>query len=243
MKEKPNYYAIIPATVRYDTRLKANEKLLYGEITALTEKTGECWASNSYFANLYSVSPSAISKWIKNLSDCNYIKTDYIYKNNSKEIEKRVIKMVLPNINRGIDKSTRGVLINGVGGYCQKDKDNTTSINTTSINIKEIYKEKKTQFKKPTLNELKEYVKNNNLKIDEEYFMDHYNANGWLVGKSKMKDWKATARNWNRRNKKQTEKGRYESATTQAIKAVMSGEYVMDEEILPRFDMEEYINE
>ena len=30
--------------------------------------------------------------------------------------------------------------------------------------------------------------------------MDYYNSNGWLVGKSKMKDWKATARNWNRRN-------------------------------------------
>ncbi len=134
MKEKPSYYAIIPANVRYDTRLKANEKLLYGEITALTEKTGECWASNNYFANLYSVDPSAISKWIKNLNDCNYIKTDCIYKNNSKEIEKRVIKMVLTNINRGIDKFTRGVLTNEGEGYCQKDKDNNTSNNNTSVN-------------------------------------------------------------------------------------------------------------
>lgn len=197
MKEKPNYYAIIPATVRYDTRLKANEKLLYGEITALTEKTGECWASNSYFSNLYSVDPSAISKWIKNLNDCNYIKTDYIYKKNSKEIEKRVIKMVLPNINRGIDKFTRGVLTNEGEGYCQKDKENTTSNNTTSNNIKEIYKEK---FCKPTIEELKEFTKEHNLKIDEEYFLDYYNSNGWLVGKNKMKDWKATVRNWNRRN-------------------------------------------
>lgn len=162
MKEKPNYYAIIPATVRYDTRLKANEKLLYGEITALAEKTGECWASNSYFANLYSVDPSAISKWIKNLNDCNYIKTDCIYKNNSKEIERRVIKMVLPNIKRGIDKSTRGVLTNGVEGYCQKDKDNTTSTNTTSINnIKEIYKENKIEY-----NEIVDYL---NLKTNSSY--------------------------------------------------------------------------
>lgn len=41
--EQPNYYAIIPACVRY-AKIKANAKLLYGEITALANKTGECYA-------------------------------------------------------------------------------------------------------------------------------------------------------------------------------------------------------
>ena len=47
---KPNYYAIIPAEVRYNEKLTANSKLLFGEITALTNKTGVCWANNKYFA-------------------------------------------------------------------------------------------------------------------------------------------------------------------------------------------------
>lgn len=67
MKEQPNYYAIIPASVRYCKELSANEKLLYGEITALTNKEGYCWASNDYFANLYKVESRTVRRWLGNL--------------------------------------------------------------------------------------------------------------------------------------------------------------------------------
>ena len=51
MSDKPNFYAILPAFVRYDTELSANAKLLYSEITSLCNEKGFCWATNSYFAN------------------------------------------------------------------------------------------------------------------------------------------------------------------------------------------------
>ena len=50
--ERPSYYSIIPATVRYDKRLKAYERLMFSEITALSNKYGYCTAPNSYFASL-----------------------------------------------------------------------------------------------------------------------------------------------------------------------------------------------
>jgi len=69
----PTFYAIIPANVRYCKGLKANAKLLYGEITALCNKDGFCWAENSYFAQLYEVSEETISRWISDLKRFGFI--------------------------------------------------------------------------------------------------------------------------------------------------------------------------
>lgn len=132
MEEKPNYYSIIPAEVRYDKELRASEKLLYGEITALAQKTGECWAGNNYFCKLYDVKPNAVATWIRDLKKRGYIKVDYIY--NGKEIEKRVIKICDIQKDSTYSQKDRGVLSKKIGGYSQKGEDNNTSINNTSIN-------------------------------------------------------------------------------------------------------------
>lgn len=65
--EQINYYAIIPATIRYNKELKFAERLLYGEITALTNKKGYCFATNRYFSELYNVTVETISRWISHL--------------------------------------------------------------------------------------------------------------------------------------------------------------------------------
>ena len=202
--EQPNYYAILPSSVRYDNRLKPNEKLLYSEITALSNKTGLCYATNKYFADLYSVETETISRWISHLKKLNYIDIEIVYKNDTKEIDKRIIKIngipIDQNINTYIPNNQEGCYKNNQEGIDEKVKENNTSINNTSINIKEnIYKRK--VFKKPTLDELREYCASASLSVDCQYFYDYYESNGWMVGKNKMKDWKATLRNWGRRLK------------------------------------------
>lgn len=124
MQDKPNYYAIIPACVRYDSTLKDKAKLLYGEITALSNLYGYCFSSNKYFADLYGVSSSYISLLIKDLINKGYIESRFIYKEGTQQILNRYLTIV-----KG------GYLTNVKEGIQQKLKDNNTRDNNTSINI------------------------------------------------------------------------------------------------------------
>ena len=72
-ENKVSYYAIIPASVRYDEELTDKAKLLYGEITALSNKQGYCFATNKYFANLYKCTNRAIQNAIFILQENGYI--------------------------------------------------------------------------------------------------------------------------------------------------------------------------
>lgn len=89
--EKPSYYVLIPANVRYDKDLSSNAKLLYGEIMALCNKDGYCCETNDYFAKLYNLTQVSVSRLIKNLKEKKYIETEIIYKEGTNQIDKRYI--------------------------------------------------------------------------------------------------------------------------------------------------------
>lgn len=122
-----SYYAIIPANVRYDSNIQANAKLLYGEITALCNERGYCWASNAYFAELYKVSKTSVSNWISNLQKQGYISVELIYKENSKEIENRYIKIVNDPIKENLGRYPKN-LNDPIQKNCN---GNSTNKNTT----------------------------------------------------------------------------------------------------------------
>ena len=60
---------------------------------------------------------------------------------------------------------------------------------------------KRTEFVPPTVDDVRNYCKENSYSIDPECFVNYYTSNGWLVGKNKMKDWKAAVRTWQRKEK------------------------------------------
>lgn len=65
--QRPAYWAVLPATVRYDKELPASAKLIYAEISALSGKTGFCFASNDYLMQLFDVSERTLQRHLKAL--------------------------------------------------------------------------------------------------------------------------------------------------------------------------------
>ena len=107
-KLEPAYYAIIPADVRYDSRLAPNAKLLYGEITSLCNSKGFCWANNRYFSELYKVRIETVSIWINSLIKYGYIESKIIYREGTNEILNRYLEIkgkgIVKNLNTPIEK-------------------------------------------------------------------------------------------------------------------------------------------
>ena len=71
------------------------------------------------------------------------------------------------------------------------------SPNNIEVNNLENKKEYKV-FVKPSLDEVKAYCLERNKGVDAEKWYNHYSANGWMVGRTKMVDWKAAVRTWER---------------------------------------------
>ncbi len=131
MEIKKSYYAVIPATVRYDKRIPAAAKLLYGEITALCNQSGLCWAENTYFANLYEVNTRTIQGWINALLNAGYIHRNIQYAEDGKTVIRRCLsiassKITTPckNFHEGSAESSATVALKNSPIILQ---DNTTT--------------------------------------------------------------------------------------------------------------------
>ena len=136
--ERPGYYGILPASVRYDKNLKPMEKIMYSELTALSNKNGYCNATNSYFAELYEVGKNTVSLWISDLEKAGYIKTKLIYEAGTKIIKERRIYISDPitkNNDTYHEKEVDPITKNNDTPITKNREDNNTSINNTRLII------------------------------------------------------------------------------------------------------------
>lgn len=169
-EQQKAYYAIIPANVRYDKDLAPNAKLLYGEITALCNEKGYCWASNQYFAELYGVSILSIKRWVNSLVTKGYVYRTLTYKPNSKEVDKRIlsidggIKIDTTSVQKCYDPSIK----NNASSSIKNDTDNNTTINNTFNNT---YKEKNIK-KESVQSVISEYTESKDLQDALHDFVD-----------------------------------------------------------------------
>tara|TARA_R110000751_G_C13693563_1_gene472601 strand:+ start:96 stop:758 length:663 start_codon:yes stop_codon:yes gene_type:complete len=183
--ERPNYYAIIPAEVRY-SNIKPNAKLLYGEITALTNKKGYCFASNNYFAELYNVSKNTISLWIAELKRAGFVSVLIVWEN--KQVKER--RMSITKLSgRYHEKKGEGIT--------KKEEVNNTRINTTSnlsirkeefiasINFLNVSRETRTEF-------INYWTEENHSKTKMKFELERT----WDI-KKRLERWINNSKKWN----------------------------------------------
>lgn len=207
------YYSVIPANVRYDSNLTPNAKLLYAEITSLCNEYGYCWATNDYFSKLYNVSTTSISKWISSLVQNGYITTEIEYKEGTKQILKRYIKIVNDPIEEKLNTPLRKVKNPIEEKFKENNKNRILNINNIYIvEIKEIIdylNQRAGTHYKTTTQKTRDIIK---ARLNENFTVNDFK----LVIDKKVNEWKGSE--WEKYLRPQTLFGpKFESYLNQKI--------------------------
>jgi hypothetical protein len=162
---------------------------------------GECrfHGSRQYLAKHAKCSTDKVDKSLKKLRDLGLVDKTEIYTNGVKFCE--YASTVGSRYGRQVAAgSGRGVAVEGGGGSrCERHNNIDDNIDNNNIESRGNAK----RFTPPTLEEVTAYCEERFNLINPRKFMDYYEANGWMVGRNKMKDWRAAVRNWEAREKEQ----------------------------------------
>ena len=209
MVNKKSYYAIIPANVRYDKNLNNGSKLLYGEITALCNEKGFCWAGNGYFSGLYGVSERTIRRWFLELAENNYISIDISF-----DGEKSVRSIVISGaISDEFQEKKVSQMSGGGGQICPDPRTNMSKTPDKNVHYNSTVNNtinKRGGKIPPSVSLVSAYMRQRNKKhaFTAEGFVDFYTAKNWMIGKNKMVDWQAAIRTWEKKDERENRCGK-----------------------------------
>ena len=173
--ENDNKGIWIPFEIWELADLSPMQRILLAKIHALSQKDGVCWAGDEYLAEALVCTPQYIRKMRKDLCETEYIACEgYGHKRKMTVLAKATtVAKVATTVAESIEPTI------------EKNKEQVKS----------------RRFKPPSLEECMTTFEEAGSTSDEgEKFFNFYTSKGWMVGKSKMKDWKAAARNWIKRN-------------------------------------------
>ena len=119
-------------------------------------------------------------------------------------------KSKYPSIDEGEEQlpsiENNCMQLNAIASLIQSNPNQSNRDPIQSLEEGEKAKQREKRFIPPTLEEVQTYISENNFIIDAQKFVDYYQSNGWIVGKTKMKDWKAAVRSWERREQERFQK-------------------------------------
>ena len=144
-------------------------------------------------------SKGALSRRVKKMEDTGFIKLNERRKNGHKlkyfALTKKSNSLFIQS-NNPIHEKENPIHLNS---FPIDENEPISTIKDYTNKNKTIKDERALSFLKPTIEDVEYYCKERNSIIDAELFFDYYESIGWIVGKSPMKDWKATIRTWEKR--------------------------------------------
>lgn len=109
----------------------------------------------------------------------------------------------------GIGSTQHGVSGQTDTGIKGQPDNKDSKVNNRNIKHKDIRDGKR--FVPPTIEEVEAYIKEKGYSVNAERWMAYYESNGWMVGRTKMKNWKAAVRYWNSQNKNEPNEDIYDN--------------------------------
>jgi len=201
-----NNFAFIPLEVIQDNRLtKRHIKVLIALFSYRGKNTNTVWPSREKLCKRCSIRVSTIS-----LITTQLVELGWLVKTGKGGFSKATrYEITVPDLSTVPELSRGGVpeLSRGMGvPELSRGKELT---NNKPIELKGGSR----RFKPPTVDEVRAYCIDRGNSIDAEAFVDHYQTNGWMRGKNKIKDWKACVRTWEVAQKNRNKSSHVKAAT------------------------------
>lgn len=209
-------YTVVLQSITTDTRLSLKDLGLLVKLLSLPDN----WKFSEKGLQKIFVNDGldSIRTGLKNLEKCGYLRRTKLRNEKGQIVSTHWVIFETPTNETEATETRTGSEV-----YPRLDfptLDNPTQYNTNKLNTKKIKErkkersaeeEKKSESKKkkeqpsrfvpPTLDEVTEYCVAGGKSINPEQFVSYYTSNGWRVGKSPMKNWKAAVRTWELRNR------------------------------------------
>ena len=191
--------------VMRNINLAGNAKLIYAYLASFAGGSETCYPSVETICKELNMTKTTMYKYMNILIDCGVVEKKQTYVGN---IKGRVVYLITHEITLNIrnpkisetEKTTCSDSEKLGSRENRKSTDSETNINNININNIKNNKKSMENFTPPTLEEVKAYCIERNNGVDPERFIDFYSSKGWMIGKNKMKDWKAAVRTWERRD-------------------------------------------
>ena len=208
-KLKDANFVVLSGWMINELELKGNELIIYAVIYSFSQED-DCWytGSQQYLADWIQGTKMTVRTIIASLMKRNLISKKEEIVNGVKFCRYKASftppgKYFAQGANPSDEKFAEGAKnLPGDSKNSAEGEQNFCPIHNNKEYNKGYIKERgKKVFSKPSVSEIEEYCKENNYKVDANQFFDFYESKGWMVGKNKMKSWKAAVRTWDSRNK------------------------------------------